>query len=154
MKGKDTKEAKEFCNHIIIRQHPYTEISDSTVKVTDADINDYVSGIKTCSKQGRRPLYFLYIFQFTGKFGRQRPCTEFFERTQGLLPGRFQTRALLSRNASAIDFSDDYQPKSKISSSVADTLTKLSPGAVFGLTRIRKFCAGQNARQQIIPRQR
>ena len=80
--GKRYQRSEGICNHII-RQHPlHWDPSDSTVKVTDADINDYVVSTKTCSKTEERPLYFLYIFQFTGKFGRQRPCTEFFERTQ------------------------------------------------------------------------
>ena len=56
--GKDTKEAKEFAT-ISYVSIPYTEISDSTVKVTDADINDYVSKHKDMFKQeeGRYIIY-------------------------------------------------------------------------------------------------
>jgi peptidyl-prolyl cis-trans isomerase D len=131
MKEKDTKEAKEFAT-ISYVSIPYTEISDSTVKVTDADINDYVSKHKDMFKQeeGR---YISYIsFSSLASSEDSARVLNSLNELKASFQADSNARAFVSRNASVIDFSDDYQPKSKISSSVADTLTKLSPGAVFG----------------------
>lgn len=131
MKEKDLNESKQFAmiSYVSI---PYSEISDSTVKVTDADINDYVSKHKDMFKQedGR---YISYIaFSSLASAEDSLRVLNSLNELKTSFEADTNARSFLSRNASVIEFADTYEPKSKISSAVADTITKLPAGAVYG----------------------
>lgn len=111
---------------------PYSDISDSTVKVTDEDVKSYVSKHKEQFKQeaGRNISYIAFS---------QLPSAEdsmvvynSLAELKTPFAADSNTKAFLAKNTSTIDFNDDYQPKSKLSGAYADTLTKLSVGSVFG----------------------
>jgi peptidyl-prolyl cis-trans isomerase D len=111
---------------------PYSDISDSTVKVTDEEVKVYVGKHKEQFKQeaGRNISYIAFS---------QLPSLEDSQmvyNTLAELKAPFEadsnTKSFLSKNLSTVDFNDDYQPKSKLNNSNADTLTKLSVGNVFG----------------------
>ena len=131
MREKDASENNAFSN-ISYVSIPYSDISDSTVKVTDDDINDYVNKNKELFKQeeGRNISYIAFS---------QLPNSEDSLKTSESLvelKASFQadtnTKAFVARNSSAIDYKDEYIPKARLSSVIADTIAKLPLGVVYG----------------------
>lgn len=112
---------------------PYSEISDSTIKVTDQDINDYVAKNKGLFKQedaGRRISYVTFSQLPNGEDSAKTFTLVSDLKTSFMSDSN--TKAFIARNLSVIDFKDDYATKEKISPMVADTLVKLANGAVYG----------------------
>ncbi len=131
MREKETAENGNFST-ITYVTIPYSEIVDSTVKVSDAEINEYVSKHKEQFKQeeGRNISYVAFS---------QLPSKEDSLKTYNMLAelkASFETdsnaMAFVARNTSTIDFSDAFLPKSKMNSTVTDTLVKLATGTVYG----------------------
>jgi peptidyl-prolyl cis-trans isomerase D len=131
MKDKEAAESSNFAN-ISYVNIPYSEIADSTIKVTDEDINAYVNKNPLMFKQeGGRNISYVAFSQSPSKEDSMKTTAQLEE-----LKTAFQTdsnsKAFVARNASTIDFSDDYAPKSKITAAVADTLTRIPVGTVYG----------------------
>ena len=131
MEEKDAKEKKSFAT-ISYVQIPYQTISDSTIKVTDAEVEKYVEKHKDLFKQeaGR-------MISYVG-FSQLSNATD-STRTMAMvstLKNEFATetniKTFLARNASAVDFDTNYLPKSKINSVAIDSITKLPAGSVYG----------------------
>ena len=131
MEEKDKKETKSFAN-ISYVAIPYNIISDSTIKVSDEEVNSYVQKHKALFKQeeGRTISYVAFS---------QLPSADDSARTKeavNALKSSFATetnvKIFIARNTSTIDFDSNYLPKSKITSNSIDSITKLSIGSVFG----------------------
>ena len=132
MMKKDNDEAVAFSNISFVTV-PFSDIVDSTVKVTDEDINDYVSKHKKQFKQeedGRSISYVAFS---------QLPSSEDSSVVRKVLTDlkpQFEAdtnaKSFVARNTSSIDFKDDYTTKSKLSTVIADTISKLNSGSVFG----------------------
>lgn len=131
MEAKDSQEKKSFAT-ISYVQIPYQTISDSTIKVTDAEIEKYVQKNKDLFKQeaGRMISYVGFS---------QLPNAADSARTKGVVEklkndfaNETNTKTFLARNATAIDFDTNYLPKSRINSPVLDSIIRLSPGSVYG----------------------
>jgi len=131
MEEKDAKEAKSFAT-ISYVQVPYQTISDSTIKVTDAEIETYVKKHKDLFKQeaGRMISYVGFS---------QLPSKEDSARTRGVVEGlknafaaETNDRAFLAKNTSTIDFDTNYLPKSRIQSSFTDSIVRMPVGSVYG----------------------
>lgn len=131
MEEKDLKEKNNFAA-ISYVQVPYQTISDSTIKVSDAEIENYVSKHKDLFKQeaGRMISYVAFS---------QLPSAADSARTKGVLENlkteftnETNVKTFLARNASAIDFDTNYLPKSKIKSVAVDSIIRLQAGSVYG----------------------
>lgn len=131
MEEKDAKENKTFAT-ISYVQIPYQTISDSTVKVTDSEIEAYVKKNKELFKQeaGRMISYVGFS---------QLPSAADSARTKGVVTALMNDFAnetnvknFLARNASAIDFDTNYVPRSKIQSAYLDSITRLPIGGIYG----------------------
>jgi len=131
MEKKDGEENIAFSNISFVTV-PYTEINDSTIKVTDEDVNNYVSNHKEQFKQeaGRNISYVAFS---------QLPSSEDSSvayNSLSQLKSEFEAdsnaKAFVARNVSTIEFKDDYTTKAKMNQIFADTLTKLPAGGVFG----------------------
>jgi len=131
MEEKDIKENKSFAN-ISYVAIPYQTITDSTIKVSDAEIEKYVKKNKELFKQeaGRMISYVGFS---------QLPSPADSARTKGVVEGlknEFATetnvKSFLARNTSSIEFDTNYAPKSRINSSAIDSIIKLSAGSVYG----------------------
>ena len=131
MEEKDAKEKKSFAT-ISYVQVPYQTIGDSTIKVTEADIEKYIQNHKELFKQeaGRMISYVGFS---------QLPSAADSARTRAVVEGlkngfatETNVKTFLARNASAIDFDTNYLPKSKINSIAIDSITKLPAGSVYG----------------------
>jgi len=131
MEEKDAKEAKSFATFSYV-EIPYKTISDSTIKVTDAEIEAYINKHKDLFKQeaGRMISYVAFS---------ELPSAADSARTRSALEGlknEFATEAnvksFLARNTSAIPYDSTYRPKSRIKSASIDTILKQPQGTVFG----------------------
>ncbi len=131
MKEKDVAESKAF-SVISYVNVPYSVINDSTVKVSDQDIMDYISKRKSIYKQdGGRQL--AYVSFSTNPNGADTART--LESLMNLKAGfasDTNTRAFVSRNMTKTPFVDAYTVKSKLPAAQKDSLAALANGAVFG----------------------
>ncbi len=131
MQQKDVKENKEFAtiSYVAI---PFSEIVDSTIKVSDDDINAYVKKHKDLFKQeAGRSISYLTFSQLPSADDSAKVLKQMVE-----LKNQFQTdsntKAFVARNTSVIDFTDEFKPKSKYNSSVIDTIVNAPAGTVSG----------------------
>lgn len=131
MQEKETTDKQQFAN-ISFTSVSYNEISDSTIKVTDEDVTDYVSKNKQLFKQeaGRNISYITFSLLPSSEDSAAAQSqlaalkTSFITDTNAV--------AFVARNLSSVEFTDEYLPKEKLNTSIADSLIKLSPGTVFG----------------------
>ncbi len=131
MKKKEIADQQTFStiSYVAI---PYSEIPDSTVKVTDAEINEYVNKNKDLFKQeaGRKISYISFS---------QLPSREDSVATRAQLDqirdqfaADSNAAAFVARNASSIEFVDEFQPRSKITSTALDSILSQPAGTVYG----------------------
>jgi peptidyl-prolyl cis-trans isomerase D len=111
---------------------PYTLITDSTVAVTDKDIQNYLDENKLRYKQegGRMISYVSFSTSASGQDSAK--IKQSLEDLKPKFAADTNAKTFLVRNSSAIPYSEAYTPKSKMSGPVKDTLISLSQGAVFG----------------------
>jgi peptidyl-prolyl cis-trans isomerase D len=131
MQEKETAEAKNFAN-ISYVSVGYNEISDSAVKVTDADINDYVQKHKKLFKQeaGRRISYVSFSQLPNGDDSTR--IKEVIAQLKPSFASDTNAKAFVARNASETPFIDEFLPKSKIRTSALDTILAQPAGTVYG----------------------
>ncbi|MBK7434236.1 MAG: peptidylprolyl isomerase [Chitinophagaceae bacterium] len=131
MEESDNKDKKSFAT-ISYVGIPYADISDSTIKVSDADVENYVKKHKDLFKQeeGRKISYVSFS---------QLPGAEDSARTRDAVAGlkdgfaaETNMKTFLARNTSSIEFDSNYQPKSKIVSVAIDSIVKFPIGSVYG----------------------
>ncbi len=131
MQEKDNADNRSFAqiSYVAI---PYSEISDSAVKVTDADINAYVKKHKELFKQEKGRIISYVTFS-------QLPSQDDSAKTRMLVQdlktsfaADTNAAAFVARNTSIIDFQDAYLPKAKIQSSQTDSIAKLPVGGIYG----------------------
>lgn len=131
MQQKEITEAKNFAI-ISYVSLPYSDIVDSTITVTDADVNDYVQKHKDMFKQEEgRNISYVSFSQLPNGDDSARTNT-FISGLKEAFGADSNARAFIAKNTSSVEYSDDYLPKSKITATVADTITKLPAGAVYG----------------------
>lgn len=131
MEKKDGEENIAFSNISFVTV-PYTEINDSTIKITDEDVNSYVSKHKEQFKQeaGRNISY--VAFSQLASSEDSSVAYNALSQLKAEFEADSNAKAFVARNVSTIDFKDDYTTKAKLNQIYADTLTKLSIGGVFG----------------------
>ena len=131
MQEKETREAKEFAS-ISYVSLPYSDISDSSVTVTDAEVNDYVNKHQDLFKQEEgRNISYVSFSQLANREDSLKVISNLAD-LKNTFSADTNSRAFVARNASTIEYSDEFTPKSKISPAVADTLAGLAVGSVYG----------------------
>ncbi len=131
MQEKDNKESKNF-SIISFVNIPFSEISDSTIKVSDAEINEYVSKHKDMFKQeAGRMISYASFSQLANKEDSSR-AEALVAQLKDPFAADSNAKSFVARNTSAIDFEDKYLPKSKITSTAVDTIIKMPAGTVYG----------------------
>jgi peptidyl-prolyl cis-trans isomerase D len=131
MQEKNVKETKSFANISYVAV-PYNVISDSTITVTDAEIEAYVAKHKNQFKQeaGRMISYVAFS---------QLPSADDSANAKGLVSNlkagfaaETNMQAFIARNGSVVDYDSNYLPKSKINSSAIDSIAKTGIGNIYG----------------------
>jgi peptidyl-prolyl cis-trans isomerase D len=131
MQQKDLEESNSFSTISYVAV-PYNVISDSTVKVSDDEIMDYMGKHKAIYKQdGGR--YISYV-SFSANPSASDTLKTLDAVTALKTPFLADTnsKAFIARNMSAINFYDGYTLKSKLSMAQKDSIAALSTGNVFG----------------------
>lgn len=131
MQEKDLADKKNFAN-ISYVGIPYNVISDSTVKVTNAEIEKYVQSHKDLFKQeAGRNISYVSFSQLPDATDSAR-VRGVIESLKGQFAAETNVKNFIARNASVIDLDTNYYPKSKISSNAVDSIIKQAPGTVYG----------------------
>lgn len=131
MKERDMAMANNFAT-IEYASIPYTTISDSTIKVTDADVNAYVAKNKGLFKQeAGRKISYITFSQLPSAADSAALLAEMNTlKTQFVADSNAQM--FVTRNGSTIDFQDVYLPVSKLPSSQMDSVLKSPQGTIVG----------------------
>ena len=128
MRDKEAADKKNFAN-ISYVAIPYGVISDSSIKVTDDEINKYVQAHKDQFKQeAGRMISFVSFSQKPDGADSSRVRTA-VESLKSAFAGETNDMAFLSRNTSTIPFDSTYQPKSKFNNAVIDSIIRASASA-------------------------
>lgn len=110
----------------------YSTVVDSTVKVSDADINDYVQKHKDQFKQDRsRSISFVTFNAGPNK----EDSTNLWDKMEGLKKGLAEAPdagVFVTRNGTKNPFFDGYINKSRIQVPAKDSLLALQPGQIYG----------------------
>ena len=131
MQEKEAIESKSFAD-ISYVAIPYSDIPDSLVKVTDEDVNAYVQKNKELFKQeAGRMISYVAFSQLPSKED-SAVVRNTVEKLKTSFAADSNAQLFVTKNASIIDFQDDYLPKSRIQSSQTDSIIKLPVGTVYG----------------------
>ncbi len=129
------KEKEEEKTKIAIMSYvaiPYSIISDSTIKVTDNDIETYLDNNKLKYKQEPgRTISYVSISAEANKQDSSHAIQALIDMKPQLYADSNAT-AFLARNSSAIPYFDGYTPKSKVQVPAKDSIFALPDGVVFG----------------------
>ncbi len=131
MKEKDNAEAKNFAS-ISFVSIPYNVISDSTIKVTDSEIEGYIQKHKKQFKQEEGRMISYVTFSQLPSADDSAKIKELVEGLKEGLTTDPNTKAFVARNTSVIEFDSNYLPKAKIRSASIDTIAKQPIGSVYG----------------------
>ena len=131
MQEMDNTENKTFAN-ISIVNIPYGVISDSTIKVSDEEINAYVNKHKNQFKEEAGRLLSYITFSQAPSKDDSAKTMEFVGALKDKFAAEPNTAAFVARNGSVMEYDSSYVPKDRITSSQKDTLIKQPVGTVYG----------------------
>ncbi|HSV09197.1 MAG TPA: SurA N-terminal domain-containing protein [Hanamia sp.] len=126
-----TEEKNQFANISYVAV-PYTVISDSALKVTDKDIQDYLDNHK--AKYQQEPGRIISYVSFSAAANAE-DSARILQSLKDLKPqfaADSNAKFFLGRNSSAVPFFDGYTPKSKLQVPNKDSIIDLPNGGVFG----------------------
>jgi len=131
MQQKEIAESKSFANISYVAV-PYNVISDSTVKVSDEEIMDYMGKHNAIYKQdGGR--YISYItFSANPSAADTLKSLDAVTALKAPFIADTNSKAFIARNMSAIKYYDGYMLKSKLAMAQKDSIAALPTGKVFG----------------------
>jgi peptidyl-prolyl cis-trans isomerase D len=131
MKEKEMAEDKSFATISYITV-PYSDISDSTIAVTDADVNAYVSKHKKLFKQeaGRSISY--VSFSQNPSAADSVEARKLIENIKIQFASDSSPKTFAARNSSSIAYQDDFIPLARIQSTVKDSMVKYGEGTIAG----------------------
>ncbi len=132
MKEKDNKLGSQFAtiSYVAI---PYSDISDSTIKVSDDDINEYVTKHKKLFKQeAGRNISYITFSQLPTAADSAAAREQIMQIKSDFSSDTTSAAAFVARTGSTIDFTNEFLPKSRIPSSFTDSIVKLPQGTVAG----------------------
>ena len=131
MKEKDSAESKNFAvvSYVSI---PYSEVPDSSITVSDADVNEYVQAHKDLFKQEKsRVISYASFSQLPNTADSERIKSQVSE-LKAPFAADSNAKNFVARNTSTIDFEDKFKPKSKFNIPTIDTIVSQPAGNVFG----------------------
>lgn len=111
---------------------PYATISDSTVSVTDAEINEYVKKHKDEFKQEKTRSIAYVVFDANPSSSDSNAVYSKMLQLKEELKSAADAKGFVARNGSSIPFFDGYALKSRLAMSAKDTIVSLPVGAVAG----------------------
>ncbi|MFN8251141.1 MAG: peptidylprolyl isomerase [Ferruginibacter sp.] len=131
MQENDQAEGKSFAN-ISYAFISYGEISDSTVKVSDSEIEDYIAKHKNQYKQEAGRIVSYVTFSQAPSAADSFAAKEAVAGLVKAFAAETNDAAFVARNTSAIPYDSNFIPKAQIRSAVLDSIVKLPVGSVYG----------------------
>jgi peptidyl-prolyl cis-trans isomerase D len=132
MQKKDAAETKNFAliSYVTV---PFNDISDSTVKVSDQEINDYVAKHKDLFKQeAGRMISYVGFSQQPSREDSNRVRT-MVEDLKAPFAADSNAGSFVTKNASAIEFDDNFKTKDKFAGVANfDSLVAAPQGSIYG----------------------
>ena len=130
--AKEQQEEKNNFATISYVAVPYSAISDSAVKVSDADIQNYLdkNKLKYQVEPGRIVSYVLFSAAANAKDSAR--ILQSMEDLKPQFVADSNAKFFLGKNSSSIPFFDGYTPKSKIQVPNAEAIIELPDGGVYG----------------------
>ncbi len=111
---------------------PYTAISDSAVKVTDNDIQNYLDNHKAKYQQEAGRIISYVSFSAAANAADSARILQSLKDLKPEFAADSNAKFFLGRNSSAVPFFDGYIPKSKLQVPNKDSIIDLPNGGVFG----------------------
>jgi peptidyl-prolyl cis-trans isomerase D len=112
---------------------PYTSIADSTIKVSDDDVNAYVKKHPSGFEKKEETRAFSYVsFNFNPSSTDSVNILNQISTLKTEFSTTEDVKSYLSRVGSDLPYLDGYTLKSAIKMQFADSITKLADGATFG----------------------
>ncbi len=130
--SKEQEEERNNFANISYVAVPYSVISDSTIKVTDDDVETYIDKNKLKYKQDPGRVISYVSFSTTPTSKDSTATKEALVALKANFEKDTSASAFLARNASAIPFFDGYTAKAKMQMPFKDSIIALPDGAVFG----------------------
>jgi peptidyl-prolyl cis-trans isomerase D len=112
--------------------YPYSKISDSTIKIADKEIEEYVSKHKDQFKQTESRSIAYTIFDAAPSAADSAAVRRNVEQLKAEFAADTLPVKFLARNGSAMQYFDGYFGKTEIQVPAKDSIFKLSKGAVYG----------------------
>lgn len=131
MQQKEMADNNTYAN-ISYAYVPYNVISDSAIKVTDADITDYVNKNKELFKQEDGRMISYVSFSADPSLADSNNTRQLVAGIRADFAKDSNAKAFVNLNASTIPYYDNYVLKSKMQMGMKDSISSLSKGAVFG----------------------
>jgi len=135
MQERDAKQNKEFAQISYVRI-PYTVISDSSIKVTDSDVEQYVKKHKAMFKQEAGRMISYVAFSELPSATDSSRVRDVVEKLKNDFATDSNARLFVARNTSSIEYDSNYFTKAllnqKYQIAYTDSIVKLPKGSVFG----------------------
>jgi peptidyl-prolyl cis-trans isomerase D len=131
MQEMEAAENTTFAN-ITYTNIPYNVISDSAVKVTDEEINTYVSKRKKMFKQDAGRIISYVAFNANPSLADSNKTKETIAALKAEFIKDSSGKNFVARNVSTIAFYDGYVLKSKMQMAAKDSIAATETGNVFG----------------------
>jgi peptidyl-prolyl cis-trans isomerase D len=112
--------------------YPYSKISDSTIKISDKEIEEYVSKHKEQFKQTESRSIAYTIFNAAPSSADSAAIRKNVQELKAEFAADTLPVKFLARNGSSIQYFDGYLGKSQIQVPAKDSIFALSKGAVYG----------------------
>lgn len=129
---KEQQEEKSQFAKISYVAIPYSQISDSSVKVTDTDIKNYLENNKLKYKQEPGVMLSYVSFSAAANAEDSARILKSLEDLKPQFAVDSNAKFFLGRNSSVIPFSEEYTPQSKIQSAKKDSIIALPIGGIIG----------------------
>lgn len=129
------KQQEDEANHFATISYvavPYSVVSDSAIKITDADINDYVNKHKKQYEQEAGRMVSYVVFDGSANGEDSVRIRELLQQLKPEFVADTNAKFFLGRNSSAIPYFDGYTPGSKIQVPNKDSILAMGVGDVYG----------------------
>jgi peptidyl-prolyl cis-trans isomerase D len=131
MQKKDQAERNQFSNISYVGV-PYNVVNDNEIKVSDAEIIDYITKKRTLYKQDGGRFISYVSFSANPSANDSIKAKEFIESLKTTFIADTNANIFLARNMSTIKYFDGYSLKSKMAMIQKDTIAALPTGNVYG----------------------
>jgi len=126
-----TQEKNQFANISYVAV-PYSVISDSSLKVTDNDIQNYLDNHKAKYQQEAGRIISYVSFSAAANAQDSARILQSLKELKPEFAADSNAKFFLGRNSSVVPFFDGYIPKSKLQVPNKDSIIDLPNGCVFG----------------------